>query len=825
MRVHAIANGELRPAVTRSWERIRGAVGRLAPASILLGLGLWAFHGPLAGRIFYLRDISQNHRPVRQLVTTRLLQGDLPIWNPYHGAGTPLLADPNHLVLHPISLLFLALPFETAFTASILLQFALLGAGGWLLARRTGVSRAGAGLASAILMFSGPAASLASLQNVLSAAAWVPIGIWALLRGFEPGGRRFLPGAAVALAIVLMTAEPASALAFLLLAAVFVIAAPETGGTIPGPGVAPVGAGSSSPSTRMWKTAAVLGLGGLIAAVQILPARALLEISTRGAGFAPGEALKWSLEPVRLLELIVPRLFGDPTRLAPGSWWGRWVFEGGYPFLPLLYLGAAPCVLAIVALVSRPRPAWVRGIGVVGAIGALLALGRHGMVYRGLYDAVPIVGQIRYPERFILITLFAVALLAAHGLGRVLEGARIGPTRWLVGAAAAGFAGATLIAGMPSVVDRFLTSAAGVPGPVLVAVAPALRGAALGAVLWVFLELAVLAGIVMVARRHPGRPAVVMAGGWGLVTVAGVSLIMAGAPALSSADPGWLAAPSPLAAVLDHGPGAPRVHHAPRPAGLSVWGQSDELIWGYRFDRFSYSLATGHPEGVPTVLDAATDRMDLAAQSGLGRALPGVPVADQIKILSLCGAGTLLTYDPVDHPALVPGPVLEGFSRPALRVYRLREVLPRARFRAHAVPPAVPGDLVASLTDPGYDPRRMVLLDGVPRLPSPVVAADGEVAIVEDQPEKIGLWVRAGTAGWVVLADAHAPGWSATVDGEPAPVLKADGLFRAVPVTAGDHEVVMTYRAPAAGAGLGAGLAGLLIAAVWAAAPARRGPA
>ncbi len=825
MRAPAIGTADLPSAATPPWARIRGSAARLVPAVLLLALAGWAFRGPIAGRVFYLRDITQNHRPMRQLVTGRLLQGDLPLWNPYHGAGTPLLADPNHLVIHPISLLFLGLPFETAFTASILLQFALLGIGGWLLARRTGASQAGAGLASAILMFSGPAASLASLQNVLSAAAWVPIGIWALLRGLEPGGRRFLPGAALVLAIVLMAGEPASALTFLLFATVFAIATPERPEAVARPGPVPVDGPRGSRSTRTWKTAAVAGLGALIAMVQILPTRALLGISTRGAGFDPAEAMKWSLEPVRLLELIVPGLFGDPTRLAPGSWWGRWVFEGGYPFLPVLYLGIAPCILAIVALVSQPRPAWIRGIGVVGAVGALLALGQHAAVYRGLYQALPIVGQIRYPERFILITLFAVALLAAHGLGRVLERARVGPARWLVGAAAAGFAGATLIVASPSIVDRFLMSAAGVPGSVLVAVAPALRGAALGAALWVFLEMAALAALVVGARWFSARPAQVRAGSWGLVAVVGLSLITASAPALSSADSGWLAAPSPLATILDRGPGAPRVYHAPRPAGLSVWGQSDELIWGFRFDRFSYSLATGHPDGVPTVLDPATDRMDLAIQARLGRAIPGLPIEDQIKILSLCGVGTLLTYDRIDHPALIAGPVLEGFSRPPLRLYRLRDVLPRARFRAHAVPPAVPGDLIASLIDPGYDPRRMVLLDDAPRPSSPVVAAAGEVILVEDRPETIGLRVRAGTAGWVVLSDAYAPGWSAVVDGAPARILKADGLFRAVPVLAGDHEVVMTYRPPAAGAGLGAGLAGLLIAAVWAAAPARRGAA
>src|SRR5207245_6293474 len=130
------------------------------PALILTILLIVAFHGALAGRMFYLRDISQNHYPIRHYVTERLRDFSLPLWDPYHGGGTPLLANPNALVLHPISLLFLVLPFNTAFTASIVLQFALLALGGYLLARQIGIGREGASLTAAVLASSGPAPAL-----------------------------------------------------------------------------------------------------------------------------------------------------------------------------------------------------------------------------------------------------------------------------------------------------------------------------------------------------------------------------------------------------------------------------------------------------------------------------------------------------------------------------------------------------------------------------------------------------------------------------------------------------------------------------------------
>jgi hypothetical protein len=48
----------------------------------------------------------------------------------------------------------------------------------------------------------------------------------------------------------------------------------------------------------------------------------------------------------------------------------------------------------------------------------------------------------------------------------------------------------------------------------------------------------------------------------------------------------------------------------------------------------------------------------------------------------------------------------------------------------------------------------------------------------------------------VVVADSWFPGWRAKVDGEPAPVLKADGAFLGVAVAPGDHTIELEYHKP-----------------------------
>ena len=792
-----------------------GAWRGAAIAAALLGLLLIvAFRGPLGGRLFYLRDISQNHYPVRHLVAERLGAGELPLWDPYHGGGTPLLANPDHLVLHPITALFFVLPFDAAFTASILLQYALLAWGGYLLGRALPVRREAAVLMGAILAFSGPAASLASLQNVLSGFAWVPIGLWAWLRGLEPGGRWRLSIAAACAAVILSTGEPASILAFLLLAGVL--------GTTRG---APSADGRFAGVLCLQALGAVRAAGLLIAAAQILPASELLAEAARAGGFTAADGMKWSLEPVRLAELLLPAVFGDPTRLSPESWWGGWLFEGRYPFLMSIYVGAIPCLLAAMSLLPHGEDGRRRrALAVAALLALLLSLGRHAALYRWLFGALPPVRQVRYPERFLLTALVALAILAAIGLDRLLGGRSPGRRRGialLAAAAGAGFVLTTVLASSPSLADRFLAGCAAVPEAFLASDGGAvLRGGLLRAALWLFAEAALLAaGAVLAARA--GSEAGVAAAGWSIAAACGLSLVLATAPTLSTAAPGWLKAPSRLRGIVGHGPGAPRLHHDPRPDSLSVWGTTDELAWGFRFDRFAYELASGHVDRVPTILDPATDRMDLAPQAALGRRLPGLPLEDRLRILSIARAGFLLTYETLVHPGLEAGPVLDDLSRPPLRLYRVRSILPRARFVARAVPPAHPGDLARSLADPGFDPRREALIDGAAAaVRSP---GEGTAEILEDSPERVRLRVETPAPGFLVLSDAYDPGWRARLDGAPVQVTRADGLFRAVAVPAGRHEVVMVYAPPSVRRGLMVSLLAVAGTIVWGGVALRRG--
>lgn len=59
--------------------------------------------------------------------------------------------------------------------------------------------------------------------------------------------------------------------------------------------------------------------------------------------------------------------------------------------------------------------------------------------------------------------------------------------------------------------------------------------------------------------------------------------------------------------------------------------------------------------------------------------------------------------------------------------------------------------------------------------------------------DAVEVHTSASADAWLVLSDTYYPGWSATVDGQPTPLLRGDVLFRVVPIPAGDHIVTFQF--------------------------------
>jgi hypothetical protein len=73
------------------------------------------------------------------------------------------------------------------------------------------------------------------------------------------------------------------------------------------------------------------------------------------------------------------------------------------------------------------------------------------------------------------------------------------------------------------------------------------------------------------------------------------------------------------------------------------------------------------------------------------------------------------------------------------------------------------------------------------------IAVAGQAEIVSYRQSQIQVWVRLTQPGFLILHDIYHPAWRARVDIQPVPLLRANGLFRAVALPAGEHNVLFTF--------------------------------
>ena len=102
----------------------------------------------------------------------------------------------------------------------------------------------------------------------------------------------------------------------------------------------------------------------------------------------------------------------------------------------------------------------------------------------------------------------------------------------------------------------------------------------------------------------------------------------------------------------------------------------------------------------------------------------------------------------------------------------------------------------------GFDPRETVLLDpGDAEKFATLINAFGPASdqratarLQDYTPTEIVVQTTSVRPGVLVLNDVWHPWWFAEIDGAAAPVLRANGLFRAVVLPQGEHEIRFRFR-------------------------------
>jgi hypothetical protein len=727
--------------------------------SALLAVGL--FSGVLLrGETFFERDLALMHRPYRALLAHLwTASGGLPMWNPLSNMGREFAANPHYAVFHPLSLLFFLLPWELAFRLQVLLPLIGTGIAMFFFLRTIGIGRPASRTCALAWAFGGLALSLTNLLPMLLTAAPIPALAAFAIRVVRGGGRLAIAGASACTALTCAGGEPATLLAGAAItgAACFIELLHARGQRC-----------GNRPFRSALRLAGALALGLAAAAAILVPAIRLGARSSRGHGLPSRQTLDWSFPLARLAELALPRALGQPAANDPEDYWGSDLYPTRkHPLVYSIYPGLLITALAASAL-GRPS-ARRAGWALVAVAGTVAAAGAQTPVWRILSASLPVLGGLRFPEKWVVIPVFALVVLAADQLDELLDRGRQAFRRtctYLGSFAAAAVALGAVVAGItalrgaavweflglsPGAANRF---ADGIP-----------RDCGLQAALAATYLLAVL-----LTRRNPARAACL------LTAVLALDLLRAGKPLVPTEAP-EAADGSAGAIALRTLEGSPRVFN------LAEW----QNLGKPRIDAASVAAPARYVDP-----DFTLPRWSVRATDLFWRAVKRDP-SMMSPLLARRGVAWVLQEHPAsavrqrgsESTAGTPSLELVPVKDPAPAVACVDRIV---RFQGDAA-------WLAGVASLGQTLRTVALAEesdaaALPFQPSPCTAA-----LTSGRPGRLTVEVLAHGPNPSVLAvnQSWHPGWRAQIDGEKSDLARTDIDLCAIALPPGKHRLDLVY--------------------------------
>lgn len=528
------------------------------------------------------------------------------------------------------------------------------------------------------------------------------------------------------------------------------------------------GAGASRPlltpnTQHLTPAILVLAAGVALAAGHLLPAWEYVPQTDRGAR-VPWERLEVTAFPLgQLITFLVPRFFGDET--VPLGYWGKLHFVE-----MTVYPGVATLVLAAGALGGlREDPRRRLTLSLVGLAVLGLLLATRSPLYWLFWRFLPGFGQFTAVARALCLIGWAAAGLAALGVDALLDE---GPRRTaaargaLAGAALLGMA---LVAGL--VVEALKPVRPRVPSYFHPEVFPVMAPQLVQTVLWLALG-AFVAWAALRDRLPPARLGLLAAG---IVTA---DLFAFGAPFNPAADPALIRVRTPELEALAQ---------VREPYRFVSYGRPDEPRRPAFRDRMSPNLPSVF--GIPdwNGSDSFFPRRYLETMRA---------VSPQAMQASFADPGAPAFRALSARYLLRPGDPPPGFRAVAGALWENPAALPYARVHSNVRYFSDRAEVLAAL--PTMDPREALVsvpemtwaeIDRGDGIPDPLPLAARRAG-----PSRIVLEGSTRNRGLAVVAEAYQPGWRATVDGKPAPVISVNHLIMGVPVPPGTSRIELRYE-------------------------------
>ncbi|HIG28910.1 MAG TPA: hypothetical protein EYQ50_14390 [Verrucomicrobiales bacterium] len=360
---------------------------------LITGILILLFGDVLLGlHTFFYRDFGIFGYPLAHFVKESYLNGEFPLWNPYNNFGIPFLAQWNTLALYPFSLFYILFPLAWALPVFCILHLIPAGAGAFLLARkwtRNGFAATFAGLAFAL---NGLTMSFLKWPNNISAWAWIPWVILLTECAWKQGGI-YLLIAALFGALQMMTGAPEIILlTWLIVASNWLIQLIMR---------------KQPPSKLVFRGISISAIIICLCGAQLFPFLQVLMNSQRDTGFSDAT---WSMPTWGTAGFFLPIFGMVPSYQGVMAQLDQYWISSYYPGI-IVFFAAFWAALRI----RSARTIW---LVLIAAIGLWLSFGNQGGFYQWIRAVFPPIGMIRFPIKFIVMSIVAIPFLAAFALAK-----------------------------------------------------------------------------------------------------------------------------------------------------------------------------------------------------------------------------------------------------------------------------------------------------------------------------------------------------------------------------------------------------------------------
>jgi hypothetical protein len=139
----------------------------------------------------------------------------------------------------------------------------------------------------------------------------------------------------------------------------------------------------------------------------------------------------------------------------------------------------------------------------------------------------------------------------------------------------------------------------------------------------------------------------------------------------------------------------------------------------------------------------------------------------------------------IDGPGLA-----RRYEQEGIKVFEVGDPFPRAR----VVHQTIASDDFMLLADDTIDLKTTVLVPPGVSLPFTAPVEPSRAYVTQAYPGFLAVETETQAEGLLVLSNINYPGWQATLDGQPAEIYRANGIFQGVFIPPGKRQVVLSFE-------------------------------